>query len=157
MHVLVTGATGYVGSRVVPRLLDDGHDVTVLTRDRTRALARPWHDRVDIVEGDVTDGKAVTAALLGVDTALYLVHGMGGAVDFAATEAKAARTFADNATLAGVGHVVYLGGLADDTDRGLAATSPRGSRPGGCWPTAVHRRPSCGPRSCSAAARRRSS
>ena len=120
MHVLVTGATGYVGSRVVPRLLDDGHDVTVLTRDRTRALARPWHDRVDIVEGDVADGKAVTAALLGVDTALYLVHGLGGAVDFAATEAKAARTFADNAALAGAGHVVYLGGLADDTDPGLS-------------------------------------
>lgn len=120
MHVLVTGATGYVGSRVVPRLLADGHHVRVLTRDKDRAAIRPWADQVEVAEGDVTDGRAVTDALLGVDTALYLVHGMAGPVDFPAVEAKAARTFADNASLAGVDHVVYLGGLADDTDPTLS-------------------------------------
>ena len=120
MHVLVTGATGYVGSRVVPRLLADGHQVTVLTRDRARAAARPWHADVDVVEGDVTDGRAVTDALMGVDAALYLVHGMAGPTDFVEAERRAARTFADNASLAGVGHVVYLGGLADDTDPRLS-------------------------------------
>ncbi len=121
MHVLVTGATGYIGSRVVPRLLADGHEVTVLTRDPARAMARPWHDRVSVAEGDVTDGKATTAALRGVDTALYLVHGMGGtAPDFARIEAQGARSFADSAALAGTDHVVYLGGLADDADPHLS-------------------------------------
>lgn len=120
MHVLVTGATGYVGSRLVPRLLVDGHRVTVLTRDSARVASRPWRDDVTIAEGDVTDGKAVTGAAMGVDTALYLVHGMAGPTDFVAAERKAARTFADNAALAGVGHVVYLGGLADDTDPRLS-------------------------------------
>lgn len=120
MHVLVTGATGYVGSRVVPRLLADGHVVTILTRDDDRAAARPWIHDVTVAEGDVTDGKAVTRALTGVDTALYLVHGMVGPADFVPAEARAARTFASNAALAGVEHVVYLGALADDTDPRLS-------------------------------------
>ncbi len=120
MRVLVTGATGYVGSRVVPRLVEDGHEVVVLTRDRSRAARRPWIDRVTVAEGDIADAKAVTAALMGVDTALYLVHGLASGAGFAAVEARGARTFADNASLAGVEHVVYLGGLADDTDPGLS-------------------------------------
>lgn len=120
MRVLVTGATGYVGSRVVPRLVADGHDVVVLTRDRARAHARPWADDVTVAEGDVTDAKAATAALAGVDTALYLVHGLVTGADFAAVEARGARTFADSASLVGVEHVIYLGGLADDSDPRLS-------------------------------------
>lgn len=120
MRVLVTGATGYVGSRVVPRLVADGHDVVVLTRDPQRAQRRPWIDSVTVAEGDISDAKAVTSALMGVDTALYLVHGLATGAGFADVEARGARTFADNASLAGVEHVIYLGGLADDTDPDLS-------------------------------------
>jgi NAD(P)-dependent dehydrogenase (short-subunit alcohol dehydrogenase family) len=62
VNVLVTGATGYIGGRLIPLLLAEGHEVRVLVRDPTRLKARPWEEQVEILRGDVTSGQAVTEA-----------------------------------------------------------------------------------------------
>lgn len=121
MRILVAGATGFVGSRLMPRLVDAGHEVVVLTRDRQRAAARPWAGDVTVVEGEVTDARTVTDACYDADAVVYLVHAMEESVeDFVAAERRAATTMAQAATLAGVDHVVYLGGLADERDEDLS-------------------------------------
>jgi uncharacterized protein YbjT (DUF2867 family) len=110
--ILLTGATGYVGGRLLPRLLDDGHDVRCLVRDRERAVRRIGDDRATLVEGDVVDGRGLDAAAEGVDVAYYLVHSMGGGDgDFARRDREAAQRFGDAMARAGVARTVYLGGL----------------------------------------------
>ncbi|GMV06534.1 MAG: NAD-dependent epimerase [Gemmatimonadota bacterium] len=109
MRVLVTGATGYIGGRVVGRLLGLGHEVRVLVRDRERALARTWGPHVEIVEGDLARPETLDAPLRGVDAAYYLVHSMYGGVDFEAQDRAAAHNFV--AAARGVGQVIYLGGI----------------------------------------------
>ena len=115
-RVLVTGATGYIGGRLVPRLLDAGYEVAVLVRSAAKLLDVPWADRVTITEGDLLDSDAVAAACTGADVVYYLVHSMGSRADFASTERRAARNVADAAAHAGVGRLVYLGGLAPHED-----------------------------------------
>lgn len=117
MRIFVAGATGWIGSRLVPRLLAAGHDVVVLARSAERVASRPWGDRVEVVEGDATDSKAVTAAMFGVDVAIHLVHAMEEAVDdFQKAERRTARTIASAAALDEVEHIVYLGGLVPEGD-----------------------------------------
>lgn len=117
MRILVAGASGYVGSRLVPRLLEAGHDVVALTRDAARVAARPWADRVDVVVGSAANSTVVTAAMEDVDTVVHLVHAMETSVpDFAASERRTADTVASAAELIGVGHVVYLGGIVQERD-----------------------------------------
>jgi len=113
MRLLITGATGYVGGRLVPRLLDVGQDVRCLVRDRTRLDGRPWIHAVEIVEGDVLKPDSLTAAMSGIDVAYYLIHSMGNANDFHARDLMAARNFGTAAQAAGVTRIVYLGGLGD--------------------------------------------
>ncbi len=111
---LVTGATGYIGSRLVPQLLDAGWRVRVLTRDGGKLQGRDWAESVEVVEGDADESADVRRAVDGVDVAYYLLHSMGdrsSGGDFAARERAMVRTFADAAADAGVGRVVYLGGL----------------------------------------------
>ncbi|MGD3261563.1 SDR family NAD(P)-dependent oxidoreductase, partial [Xanthomonas citri pv. citri] len=74
MHVLVTGATGYIGGRLVPRLLEAGHTVRVFARTPRKLQDVPWHDDVEIAEGDLSDARAVRAALEGIDAVYYLAH-----------------------------------------------------------------------------------
>ena len=82
MKVLVTGATGYVGGRLVPKLLERGHSVRVIVRDNHRLDEVPWRDAVDIVEGDLVDQVAVAQAVRGQDVVYYLVHSITSSGDF---------------------------------------------------------------------------
>ncbi len=109
--VLVTGATGYIGSQLVPALLERGVTVRVLSRHASSVREREWGDAVEVVEGDASDAAAVRSALEEVDVAYYLVHSMGGGSDFVDRDLELARTFADAAAAQGVGRIVYLGGL----------------------------------------------
>ncbi|MCF8549597.1 MAG: SDR family oxidoreductase [Pontimonas sp.] len=111
MKVLVTGATGYVGGRLVPKLLERGHDVRVIVRDHHRLDDVPWRDAVDIVQGDLVDPAAVARAVEGRDVVYYLVHSMSSAGDFEKIERQVATTMAREARTAGVKRIVYLGGL----------------------------------------------
>lgn len=114
MRVLVTGATGYVGGRLVPVLLTAGHEVRVLARDPTRVAGRAWAGQVEVVQGDVLDPETLGPALAGVDAAYYLVHSMAaGAGSFEERDLVAAESFARAAKAARVGRIVYLGGLGD--------------------------------------------
>ena len=112
--VLVTGASGYVGGRLVPALLADGCEVRCLARTPAKLDDTPWRDRVDVVAGSV--GGDLTEALSGVDTAVYLVHSIGQGSDWARTEERDARNFARYAAQAGVRRIVYLGGLGRERD-----------------------------------------
>jgi len=111
MKVLVTGATGYVGGRLVPKLLERGHSVRVIVRDHHRLDDVPWRDAVDIVEGDLVDQSAVARAVEGRDAVYYLVHSMSSSGDFEKIERQVATTMAREARTAGVTRIVYLGGL----------------------------------------------
>jgi len=110
-RALVLGATGYLGGRLVPRLLSAGYRVRVLARDPARAAAFPWGGDVEVVRGDATDAEAVREAVEGVDVVSYLIHSMGGGKDFENTDRRAARTVAEAAAAAPVSRIVYLGGL----------------------------------------------
>ena len=127
MNVLVTGATGYIGGRLVPRLLEEGHRVRVIVRDRRRIEGRAWAGAVEAVEGDMGDPASLRRAFDGVDGAYYLVHSMYDTRDFARRDRTLARNFADAA--ASVPRVVYLGGLlpkADDVSEHLRSRAEVG-------------------------------
>jgi len=110
--VLVTGATGYVGGRLVPRLLAEGYGVRCMVRDPNRIDPDRWRG-VEIVRGDVQDVDSLQAALRGVTDAYYLIHSMAeGTQDFARQDHEGAANFRDAAVVQRVGRIVYLGGLA---------------------------------------------
>ena len=105
-HILLTGATGYVGGRLLPLLLDEGHEVRCLVRSPERADLDP---RAEVVKGDLLDPQGLEEAMQGIEVAYYLVHSMGaGADDFAERDRRAARAFGEAAKDA---RVIYLGGL----------------------------------------------
>ncbi|MBM7504375.1 SDR family oxidoreductase [Agromyces aurantiacus] len=111
MRILVTGATGYIGGRLVPRLIDAGHDVRVIVRRPERLRDVPWAADVEVVEGDLTDAAAVDRATSEIDVVYYLVHSMGGRGSFEDVEERIARNVASAAKSNGVHRIVYLGGL----------------------------------------------
>lgn len=111
--VLVTGTTGYVGGRLVPRLLEAGYRVRCLVRDPARLQGRPWLQKVEVVQGDVLKPETLRAAMAGVMAAYYLIHSMSGSADFHRRDLTAARNFGEAAKAAGVQRIIYLGGLGD--------------------------------------------
>jgi uncharacterized protein YbjT (DUF2867 family) len=119
MNVLVTGATGYIGGRLVPRLLEAGHNVVCMARDPSRLEGREWND-VEVRTGDVFDPESLVGAVDGIDVAYYLIHSMSKTVDgFERRDRVAAKNFADAAKAAGVKRIIYLGGLGS-ADRDLS-------------------------------------
>ena len=112
MRCLVTGATGYIGGRLVPRLLAEGHHVRCMTRTASRLRDVPWAADVEVVEADALDVESLRGALDGIDVAYYLIHSIDTGSTFADTDRRAAQTFAAAAQAAGIGRIVYLGGLS---------------------------------------------
>jgi len=113
MLILVTGATGYVGGRLVPRLLAEGHRVRCLVRDPDRLEGRSWLPQVEVVQGDMLQAETLAAAMRDVHVVYYLVHSLGGGGDFSTRDVQAADNCASAAQAAGVQRIIYLGGLGD--------------------------------------------
>jgi uncharacterized protein YbjT (DUF2867 family) len=111
--VLVTGATGYIASRLIPRLLEHDYRVRCLARDPRRVAGRSWFPYVEVVPGEVTVPSTLALALMDVHTAYYLIHNMTFGRGYTERELQGAGAFASAAERAGVRHIVYLGGLAD--------------------------------------------
>jgi uncharacterized protein YbjT (DUF2867 family) len=111
LRVLVTGATGYIGGRLAPRLLEAGYQVRVLARSPEKLTDVPWASDVDIARGDLSDPESLSAAFADVDVVYYLVHSMGGPAEFEEAERVSAENVARAAHTSGIGRMVYLGGL----------------------------------------------
>ncbi|MCJ7434082.1 MAG: SDR family oxidoreductase [Anaerolineales bacterium] len=111
--ILVTGATGYIASLLIPRLLDSGRRVRTMARHPLRLKGRNWFHYVENIPADVMTPSTLAPALHGVDTAYYLIHSMASGQGYTEREIAGARAFASAAEVAGVKHIIYLGGLAD--------------------------------------------
>jgi uncharacterized protein YbjT (DUF2867 family) len=117
--ILVAGATGYIGARLVPRLLQAGYRVRVLARSPVKIASRPWagNPRLEVMKGDVLDYGSLLAACRGCQVAYYLVHSMNPTSDdFTLTDREAARTMASAAGAGGLERIIYLGGLGDESE-----------------------------------------
>jgi uncharacterized protein YbjT (DUF2867 family) len=114
---LVTGATGYIGGRLVPELLDRGYRVRVMTRSGRRLRDAPWVGQVDVVEADATDPEQVAQACEGTDVVYYLIHALASGSGFEEADRRAAEVMATAAREAGVGRLVYLSGLTPQGEK----------------------------------------
>jgi uncharacterized protein YbjT (DUF2867 family) len=113
--ILVTGATGYIGGRLVPKLLEAGYRVRCLVRDPSRLQGRAWLRKVEVVKGDALSPEELLEAMQGVSVAYYLIHGMQGGKVNAERDLQVARNFTQAAEDADLERIIYLGELVDPT------------------------------------------
>jgi uncharacterized protein YbjT (DUF2867 family) len=116
MRILVTGASGYIGGRLVPRLIAEGHEVHVFVRNPASLAGAPWLRDVTVAQGDLIDRASIARGLAGVDVVYYLVHSMASGRDFESIDRQSARNVAWAAEAGSVQRIVYLGGLHPDVD-----------------------------------------
>ena len=114
-NILITGSTGYVGGRLVPKLLNKGFNIRVLVRNPNRLKNRSWYHKVEIFKGDVLNLKTLTDLFENIDIAYYLIHGMSDNDNFTKTEEIAAKNFYLAAKDQPLKKIIYLGGLADSS------------------------------------------
>lgn len=111
-RILVLGATGYVGGRLIPRLLEDGHEVSCLVRDRRRIMGKSWSNQIDLYTGDVLDSDSLRESFSHTDIVYYLVHSMGKHdKDFEELDRRGAHNTGQVARETVVKRIIYLGGL----------------------------------------------
>ncbi len=120
LRCLVTGATGYIGGRLVPELLAAGYTVRCMARDPGKLADRPWSDDIEVAKADVSDAAALREALADCDVAYYLIHSLGTGSSFEQRDRDAARAFADAAREADVKRIVYLGGMISGQEGDLS-------------------------------------
>lgn len=120
---LVTGASGYVGGRLVRDLLSDNKKVRVFLRDAKKIKGQSWASKVEIVEGNASNANDLQRALEGIHTAYYLLHSINAATNFGDIESSMAKGFAVAAENAGISQIIYLGGIANDENRSRHLTS----------------------------------
>lgn len=117
MKVLLAGANGYIGTRLIPVLLDKGHTVVCLVRDKRRFHEQnDYSDRVTLLTGDLLKEESIEAFPDDIDAAYYLVHSMAQADDFAALEALSAQNFVQNLNKTNCKQAIYLSGITNDTN-----------------------------------------
>jgi len=116
VKILVAGATGYIGGRLVPQLVESGHQVRCLTRRPEKLAGVAWAETVEVVQGDALDLDTLPEAFEGIEVVYYLVHSIGTGHAFEDTDREAATNVAKAATEAGVGRIIYLGGLVPAAD-----------------------------------------
>ena len=120
---LVTGASGYVGGRLVRDLLSDGKKVRIFVRDAKKIAGQNWSESVEIIEGNAHNSQDLERALDGVDTAYYLLHSINVATNFGDIESAMAQTFSEAAEKSQIKQIAYLGGIANDENRSRHLTS----------------------------------
>ncbi|MCC5952240.1 MAG: SDR family oxidoreductase [Acidimicrobiia bacterium] len=132
MKVLVIGASGYIGGRLVPALLRAGHEVRCMARRPENLDALPWRHQVEVAAGDVLDGDSLAEAFAGQEAVVHLVHAMGDTDDFADADRRGAVNVREAAAAGGARQIVYLGGLGpeDDDEPGASAGGGALRRPG---------------------------
>lgn len=118
---LVTGATGYIGGRLIKELLEHGYRVRVFARRPERLKDHPWIGQVEVISGEASDPAALKRALEGIDVAYYLLHALMSKDNFEDRERSMAQDFAAQAKQSGVSRIVYLGGMVDQRAQALSA------------------------------------
>lgn len=117
MRILIMGATGYIGGRLAPSLVEAGHEVRCLSRQPEKLHGVPWAGAVDVVTGDALDRPSLDAAMVDIDVVYYLVHSIGTGARFEEADRQAAHNTAQAAAAAGVSRVIYLGGIVPMGER----------------------------------------